>query len=468
MPDVKSILDAIIDGANNKFPNTVNSTMHQNMGVKEPQTFDAGKFREKLSLYVLKDIICAMMHDETKDLDGMIDQSIMRHIHDDYGCTCYDYLCKSRDKLNSPILSDVIQEIDEKTMSIQSKVVDKQDDSGVTNEDNLKEELHNVDNYDQLRQQLKEIVSKKVVDDVSKVITQSNDAPVFDDLDKKIVEKKTTKEELPLESEDTTNESTIIKMTGMIVAEGAGYGYTIASEDAMNAAIIEYCICEMDYLFKMDPSMAIRRGWDGNKTIQESFFDVFEDGKYDGEVSSVWTEGFDETEAEFRKNFNDTAAKIDATRKQMEEESKAWHENQAKEDKAVKIGLIAMAFVSVATLATAIPIAIKEAHERRNPYGTVCKLLDKIASAGKARSPKEVLKYLKKLSKKCTMLDNGYNWSNMPDTMLSAMRELKVAADVWIARGPNDTEAEENFTKKAKAFIDCGLSKQELSKLKKK
>lgn len=452
MPDVKSILDAIIDGANNKFPNTVNSTMHQNMGVKEPQTFDAGKFREKLSLYVLKDIICAMMHDETKDLDGMIDQSIMRHIHDDYGCTCYDYLCKSRDKLNSPILSDVIQEIDEKTMSIQSKVVDKQDDSGVANEDNLKEELLNVDNYDQLRQQLKEIVSKKVVDDVSKVITQSNDAPVFDDLDKKIVEKKQTKEELPLEAEDTTNESTIIKMTGMIVAEGAGYGYTIASEDAMNAAIIEYCICEMDYLFKMDPSMAIRRNWDGNKTIQESFFDVFEDGKYDGEVSSVWTES-DTPEDPLAEG-----------KKQHDAMQSKWE----KEDKAAKIGLIAMAFVSVATLATAIPIAIKEAHERRNPYGTVCKLLDKIASAGKARSPKEVLKYLKKLSKKCTMLDNGYNWSNMPNTMLGAMRELKVAADVWIARGPNDTEAEENFTKKAKAFIDCGLSKQELSKLKKK
>ena len=82
MPDIKSMLDAIIDGANNKFPNTVNSTIHQNPGTDMPQTFDAGKFREKLSLYVLKDIICAMMHDETEDLDGMIDQSIMKHIHD--------------------------------------------------------------------------------------------------------------------------------------------------------------------------------------------------------------------------------------------------------------------------------------------------------------------------------------------------------------------------------------------------
>lgn len=277
MPDVKSILDAIIDGTNNKIPNTVNSTLHQNMGTPEPQTFDAGEFREKLSLYVLKDIICAMMHDETKDLDGMIDQSIMKHIHDDYGCTCYDYLCKSRDKLNSPILSNVIQEIDDKAMTIQSKITDD-NETDVDAEANMKDELKNVESYEELRKQLKDIVSKKVVDDVAKVITQSNAAPVFDDLDKKIVEKKSEseEEEIPLEENDTTNESTILKMTGAIIAEGAGYGITVAHKDAMNASIIEYCLCEMDYLFKMDPSMSIRRGWDANKkTIQESFFDIF-------------------------------------------------------------------------------------------------------------------------------------------------------------------------------------------------
>lgn len=252
MPDIKSMLDSIIDGANNKFPNTVNSTIHQNPGVDMPQTFDAGKFREKLSLYVLKDIICAMMHDETKDLDGMIDQSIMRHIHDDYNTTCYGYLCKSRDKLNSPILSDVIQEIDNKTMTVQSKVVDRQDDSFTADAENLKDELKNIDNYDELRERLKEVVSNKVVNDVAKVITQSNDAPVFDDLDEKLAEKKENKLKT---DEETTNESVILRMSGQFVSEAAMAGKPISTEEGMNRAIIEYCMNEMDYLFKMDPSM---------------------------------------------------------------------------------------------------------------------------------------------------------------------------------------------------------------------
>lgn len=252
MPDIKSMLDSIIDGANNKFPNTVNSTIHQNPGVDMPQTFDAGKFREKLSLYVLKDIICAMMHDETKDLDGMIDQSIMRHIHDDYNTTCYGYLCKSRDKLNSPILSDVIQEIDNKTMTVQMKVVDRQDDSFTADAENLKEELKNIDNYDELREKLKEIVTNKVVNDVAKVLTQSNDAPVFTDLDDKLAEKKEDKLKT---DEETTNESVILRMSGQFVSEAAMAGKPISTEEGMNRAIIEYCMNEMDYLFKMDPSM---------------------------------------------------------------------------------------------------------------------------------------------------------------------------------------------------------------------
>lgn len=249
MPDIKSMLDAIIDGANNKFPNTINSTIHQNPGVNTPTTFDAGKFREKLSLYVLHDIISAMMHDETKDLDGMIDQSILKHINDDYGGSCYGYLCKAKGVLNSPVLSDIIQEIDGKTMQIQSKVVDRQDDSFTDDAANLKDELKNIENYDELRNRLKEIVSNKVVNDVAKVVTQSNDAPVFDNLDNKLEEKKNEK------LEETTNESVILRMTGKFVTEAAMNGSPISTEEGMNRAIIEYCLNEMDYLFKLDPSM---------------------------------------------------------------------------------------------------------------------------------------------------------------------------------------------------------------------
>ena len=269
MPDIKSILDGIIDGANNKYPNTMNTTMHQNMGVKTPQTFDAGKFREKLSLYVLKDVISAMMADDTKDYDDMIDQSIMRHIRDDYGCGCYDYLCKSCEKLNSPVLSGIIQEIDKKTMRIENKVGETQDDSDVDAEANMKEELKNCESWEELREKLRENVAKKVVDDVSEVLARSNDAPTFEDLDDKLAEKKTKKEE------DLTKESMIFRMTGRIVTEGAMHGIKIPTQDAMERAITEYCIAHMDYLFKQDTTMSGLMKWDSRIPIQESFFEMY-------------------------------------------------------------------------------------------------------------------------------------------------------------------------------------------------
>lgn len=260
MPDVKGILDSIIDGANNKFPNDVNGTLHQNMGVQQPHTFDAGKFREKLSMYVLKDVICAMMHDETKDLDGMIDQSIMRHIHDHHGCSCYDYLCKCRDKLNSPIMSDIIQEIDEKTNTIQSKVVDRQDDGFTADAENLKDELKDIENYEELRKRIKETVSRKVVNDVAKAIANSTDAPVFDNLDKKLQEKTDdTEPMIPEDEEAATNESTILKMCGRIVTES---DVPMTTEEGLNQAIVEYCIAQMDYLFKMDMTFSVLRAYD--------------------------------------------------------------------------------------------------------------------------------------------------------------------------------------------------------------
>jgi hypothetical protein len=255
MPDIKSMLDAIIDGANNKFPNTINSTIHQNPGVNTPTTFDAGKFREKLSLYVLHDIISAMMHDETKDLDGMIDQSILKHINDDYGGSCYGYLCKAKGALNSPVLSDIIQEIDGKTMEIQSKVVDRQNDSFTDEAANLKNELKDIENYEELRNRLKEVVSNKVVNDVANVVINSNQAVTFKNLDN-MVEKKDANDVVANKKlEETTNESVILRMTGKFVTEAAMNGSPISTEEGMNRAIIEYCLNEMDYLFKLDPSM---------------------------------------------------------------------------------------------------------------------------------------------------------------------------------------------------------------------
>ena len=88
--DVKNILDSIIDDTDNSYPkgkgpvfdkDTVGTTYTRTNYT--PQTFDAGKFKEKLSLYVLHDLVSAMMHDEVTDLDNMIDSSIMKHIQND-------------------------------------------------------------------------------------------------------------------------------------------------------------------------------------------------------------------------------------------------------------------------------------------------------------------------------------------------------------------------------------------------
>lgn len=253
--DIKSLLDSIIDDTNNSFQkkndivvknNSVGAVHHHNNF--HPVTFDAGKFREKLSLYVLKDLICAMMHDETTDLDGMIDESIQRHIHDDYNGTCYGYLCNARDRLKSPLIGDIIQEIDDKTEEVEDELNDTKDEDLMNGEIDTAELLKDVPDYDTFRDKLKEQVSQKVVEDVSGVIEQRNDAPVFDDLDKEL--EKT-------DANDVTNESVILRICGSIVTESAIAKKPISTEEGLNKAIIEYCIAEMDYLFKADPKVSI-------------------------------------------------------------------------------------------------------------------------------------------------------------------------------------------------------------------
>ena len=253
--DIKSLLDSIIDDTNNSFQkkndiavkdDSVGAVHHHNNF--HPVTFDAGKFREKLSLYVLKDLICAMMHDETTDLDGMIDESIQRHIHDDYNGTCYGYLCNARDRLKSPLIGDIIQEIDDKTEEVEDELNDTKDEDLMNGELDTAELLKDVPDYDTFRDKLKEQVSQKVIDDVSGVIAQRNDAPVFDDLDKEL--EKT-------DANDVTNESVILRICGSIVTESAIAKKPISTEEGLNKAIIEYCIAEMDYLFKADPKVSI-------------------------------------------------------------------------------------------------------------------------------------------------------------------------------------------------------------------
>lgn len=257
MPDIKSLLSAIIDDDTNSktMVGDVPATQRPVNSIMQPVKFDTVDFREKLSLCVLRDIIGAMMHDDTVDIENMIDESIMKHIHDDYQDTCFGYLCKTRDRLNSPVFGDIVQEIEDASKSAAYKV----DKTGLADNDPdaiTKEILKDVKNYEELREMLKEKVSKKVVDDVSRVIVQSNDAPVFDKIDEKISVQNTPPGEEP-EMSDTTNESAILTMCGKIVTEYALSGNQINTDEGLQRAIITYCLGEMDALTKTDVSRSI-------------------------------------------------------------------------------------------------------------------------------------------------------------------------------------------------------------------
>lgn len=264
--DVKNLLDSIIDDTNNSYPaggkgpvydkETVGAyNTHNNF---HPQTFDKGKFREKLSLYVLHDLVGAMMHDETTDLDNMIDESIMKHIKNNYNGSCYSYLTNARDRLKSPLLADVIQEVDAKTDEVEEELEETKDEDVLSGDIDIKTLLKDVTDYDDFREKLKDQVSKKVVDDVAGVITQRNDAPIFPDLDEKLNKQdadEVADEEKAAEGEDHTTESVILKLTGAIVTEAAINKVSMSTEEGMNRAVVEYCLNEMDFLFKADPKV---------------------------------------------------------------------------------------------------------------------------------------------------------------------------------------------------------------------
>lgn len=248
--DIKNLLDDIT--------NDVNAAYNPDNGT--PTTFDSGKFREKLSLYVLKDIVCAMLDENVDDVDEMVDKTIMKHINDNYDGSCYGYLCHARDRLANPgmnVFGSIVQEINERTTCAAetcSKCGHVQE-AAVTD---AKELLNGIENYDQLREKLKKEVSQQVVDDVVKVITKSAEAPVFDAINKKIdvvdkpepaINPNGTKDD----EDDITKESFILKRIAGIITEGAIAGEVVPQEEAYETAIVEYAIAQMDILTKARP-----------------------------------------------------------------------------------------------------------------------------------------------------------------------------------------------------------------------
>lgn len=241
--DIKAKLEAIINNTPYVGDSSIVNpdTTANGFSTGMTQKADKNLIRERLSLAVLSDIIHAMMHDETnEDLDEMIDERIMAHIQNDYKGTCSSYLCKAYKNTDDETIANIVQEIENQTDEVAKSLEDPNDN---TEEIDTSDLLSGVENYEELRERLKEEVSKRVVNDVAKVIGRKSDSPTFDDIDEKL-------QKADEKNDDVLKESAIITMSGAIVVEYALKGEQISTEESLNMAIVEYCINQMDYLFK--------------------------------------------------------------------------------------------------------------------------------------------------------------------------------------------------------------------------
>lgn len=262
MADIKSMLDDIIGRTNASYTDPASNVIDGNLGavhsVGNPVTFDKGAFREKLSMYVLKDIICAMMQDDTSDIDNVIDNAIIRHINQDCGCTCYDYLSNARNRLKSDLIGDIIQEINEAADNAATKVSQTKDPE--TAAIDVAEILNNVENYEDFKKLLAAQVGKQVVDDMAKTISKSNEAPTFTPavVDQKINDN--TKDVSPVVGVNDTavEESYIMQICSNIIHESYVDGEpTIGYEEGLERAFVEYCIEQLDMVTKTTPKIGL-------------------------------------------------------------------------------------------------------------------------------------------------------------------------------------------------------------------
>lgn len=249
--NVKQLIDQVIaDTPNNGF----DSQGTTDRGF--PQ-FDKRECKNKLSMLVLKDLIQGMMRDEPiEGLDNMIGQSLGKYLNDPAfkNVDAYDYICQSRDRLSSPLLGELIQELDTATDELETKAKDgeKVDLDNV----NVNDILKKVENYDDLRKTLKEIVSQKVVRDVTKNILNSDDSPTFGNLDEKLAKV----------SDEVLQNSVIMTISSKIFKESYKEDKHTDPDVATQRAIVEFCVYQLGRVFKQTPRVDIFKEYDISPT----------------------------------------------------------------------------------------------------------------------------------------------------------------------------------------------------------
>ena len=215
--------------------------------------------KNKQSLAVLSDVIHAMMNDDTEGYDDKIDNAIEKHCVNDAKCTPYGYIRRAQMSCGSPLLGDIIQEIDKRAECACGKNITEGNKIVLINA----LPYENNPEYDELRGRINEFVTKKIVSDVKREYDKSKESPSFknsvvDDIETVAnsiggTEEKTNEVENG-EAEEGVSESFIISRASRIIQES----YSCLSdtpmgfEEATETAIIEYCIEQMDKLFKME------------------------------------------------------------------------------------------------------------------------------------------------------------------------------------------------------------------------
>jgi len=269
--NVKQLIDKVIaDTPNNGF----DSHSTQDRGL--PQ-FDKRECKNKLSMLVLKDLICAMMRNEPiEGLDNMIGQSLGKYLNDPAfkNVDAYDYICQSRDRLSSPLLGELIQELD----SVTDELAIKAKDGEKIDLDNIKVDdiINKVKDIDDLKKVIKEIASQKVIRDVTKNILDSDHAPTFGNLDEKLAKV----------SNEALQDSVIMTISSKIFKEAYREDKNADPDVATQKALVEFCVYQLGRLFKQTPRVDIFTEYD----IEPSENFLYQEGR----IFSPWIKEFAE------------------------------------------------------------------------------------------------------------------------------------------------------------------------------
>lgn len=224
-------------------------------------TPDINDEKNKQSLAVLSDVVHAMMNDDTAGYDEKIDEAIDKHCRNDVKCTPYGYIKRAQMSCGSPLLGDIIQEIDKRAECAAGKMENISEANKIVLIKSLP--FENNPEYDELRGRINEAVTKKIVSDVKKEYDKSKETPSFknsvvDDIETVANSiggtEETSKEVGPTEQSEGVSESAIIMRSSQLIQESyrSLNDTPISFEEATETAIIEFCIEQMDQLFKMN------------------------------------------------------------------------------------------------------------------------------------------------------------------------------------------------------------------------